>query len=163
MVVTRRVTRKRLSTRTHAMQVTTRHVCLEHSMMGMMLAPSRPIGISSRTKATVQANVYPLRSYSRRAQAQRPSVLLTALGCPAHLWAGMDLTRLVNPLHLRLRAERPRHLPLFLDVPALGQALLQLLRHFPGPLRPCFSPSHSNARSPTVTSHTSRPMVSSIT
>jgi hypothetical protein len=129
----------------------------------MMPAPSSPVGISSRATATVQVNVCPPRSYSRRAQAQRPSALLTALGCPAHLWAGMDLARLVNLLHLQLHAERRRHLPSSLDVPALGQAPPQLLRHFPGPLRLCFSPSHSSALSPTVTSRTSRPMVSSIT
>ena len=86
-----------------------------------------------------------------------------ALGCPARLWAGMDLARLVNVLRLRLPAEQLPLLRSFLDVPALGQAPPQLLRRFPGPLRLCFSPSHSSARSPTVTSRTSRPMVLSIT
>jgi hypothetical protein len=102
-----------------------------------MLAPSRPVGISNRTKATVQVNVCLPRSYSRRAQAQHPSVLLMALGCPARLWAGMDLARLVNVLRLRLPAEQLPLLRSFLDVPALGQAPPQLLRRFP--VRACLA------------------------
>jgi hypothetical protein len=158
-VVTSRVTRKRLSTRTHAMRVTTRHVCLEHSTMRMKLAPSRQVGISNRPKATVQVNVCLPPSCSRRVQVQRPLVLLTVPGCPAHLWAGMEPVRSVNLLPLRLLVGRPPRLPSLLDVPAPDQALPQVRRHFPGPLRPCFSPSRSSALNPTVTSRTSRPTV----
>lgn len=162
-MVTSRVIRTRLSTRMHAMRVTTRHVCPEYSTMRMKLAPSRQVGISNRTKATVQVNVCLPLSCSRRAQVQHPSVPLTAPECPAHLWAGMVLVRSVNLLRLRLLVGQHLRLLSLLDVPAPDQALPQLRRHFPGPLRPCFFLSRSSALNPTVTSRTSRPTVSSIT